>query len=760
MKNKKHFILYLLVSLNLFSQNYSCFDTNFELAKKLYKQKKYSNANNYFYKAINNCKDIRNETDIKDWYIKSLNFALLDKSAQKNNVLVDLKKQNSSSLLSIYSLLFKDVDPTLALRLAYKANSIEKNDLTSIIMNNIFKENLGGFYSNQFEQDDVMSLKILPGDSLFLSGGMSNEIYLWNIRTNKIEVVFRQDTKEIVKVPDNSTTYGDGGRLIYSIALNEGGDKFLAASDNEVVYWDILKKKFLKKFSFNGSDVEKICFLNDSSFVCKVQKFNSSTIQTYNLKKDTCINIISNSNMGYFDLLCIPNQNNYITTNSDSLCEIWNYFNKDPIFSFKTPTIITKIDYNSESGIIAMGGQNGIVYLYDLINKKIVNQFEIFEGPVTSLSMNSRNIVCALNYDKIFSFNYSGSDLPIEIQKHKVKANNSNVVEMSKKNDFFLSFSNTVGGSHTGLAEAEDHYIRLWHLNKTSLIVKDSIQINKNSNVFLDFKRKISHVNDFHLLNNIISISDLNTGVIIDKIIEKSDVRALYVSPNLKFLSYQLLDSSVKVYDLQSKTIVFEKKLDCYLKSQAINDVKNQLLMIKYGKYDKYEVWSLNSNSCIRYIEHKQIASGASFCKNGEFLMVYGWDYSPNNNINVYETNGYKFVNSFGSANKNSTNAIISSYGNYIVTLEVSKDIMRSNPILILREAKTGNKISTIELDNKYQFYYGQNENILYTISEKNDLLYSWYLSPSLNQSIETGMICDYDDSFFEFENLFSEYKY
>jgi WD40 repeat protein len=765
--HKHYFLILFLFTKSLIAQSYSCFDLNFILGKKLFNEKKYSEANVCFENALNRCIEKRKDTDIKDWYLNSQKELIrfiedtLSKTILNDSILI--KKEQSSHFLN-YGLLFQNVDPTMSFRLLHKANMLDKNPLNSNVLADFYKKNVGSFYSKQIDQTRVKSIKLLPGDSLCLAGDVYRRIYLWNLRTGKSELVFRQDFRQIYSNEEDevNSDFGPGGDVIFSIALNSSGKKILTASNNEVLYWDLSNKKFIKKFDFYESDVEKVSFINDRFFIAKVRKRDTISIKTYSTEKDICVNTLLPKNYTFYDFVTIPNTKIFITSSSDSICNFWSLDQEKPIYSLKTAQAILSMAYCNKNGLIAFGGEGGKIFIFDLHLKNIIREIPIVNGLITAISMNDRKIVCVVNYESIYTFDYLNENSPPKLTQHKVKANFANIVEMSSSKDAFLSYTCTMGGSHTGAAYETDTYIRYWNIDKTSLIKKDTIKINRKSAVLLDFKRKISFIDESISINNIFYIADLNTGKIIDSIKENSKIFNLNVSPNLKFLSYQLFDKTVKIFDLNKCEVIFEKKLEYYLKALAINDIKNHILMIKKGKRDLYEVWSIDSILCKKLIEHKEIAYGASFSKNGEYLVVYGWNYFPNESVSVYETDLYSDITTFGESGHSSNNAIISNSGEYVFNIGVRNTIFNRDLSFDLRDAKTGQIISDIhlDLDDNYIFSPGINENEIFLLAENQEMIYTWSLPNGLNQTIKKGYICEFDDSFFEFENLFSEYKY
>lgn len=560
----KYFLYLLLFTFSFsFAQDYTCFDKNYSEGLKAFNKKNFKAACVFFNKALNECTSKRNNSNIKDLLIKSQSELLsLEKSEFSKTIKVNnqLKREAESVKYSMLSYLYEKVDPTKSLRLAEKSILLDENKHNVSLLSQLYHRNQGGFYSKQFDHRKVLSLKFLPGDSMFLAGDEQNKTFLWNINTGKYEAIFKQNTKEILIDDDRSAEYGNGGRTIYSIALNQSGNKFLTASDNEVVYWDLIERKYIRKFDFYWQDVQKVTFINDSIFICKVQDKDSCFISAYNVKKDSNIFTLNRKENDYYDLVTLSQQNAFVISRSDSICEFWKIGQNTPFRTFKTPQQIFALAVNEKNNRLVLGGYDGTIYLYDLNTLNLLNILKSHKATIKELSLNDRKLISLCYNDDIYSWDILNNESEIQpLNNHKVYSNNTSTIEISPTKDIFLSFSNIRGGSHSGAAFDEENFIRLWCLNKTSKVNIEKIKTNDSCAVFLDFDKKIAIINSHVKIKNFFYIADLNSGKVIETITENSSIHNLSVSQNLKYISYQLQNGNIRVLYLKNKKVKFVK---------------------------------------------------------------------------------------------------------------------------------------------------------------------------------------------------------
>lgn len=668
---------------------------------------------------------------------------------------LNYKQKYESAMFSKYSLMYEKIDPTVAFQLAKKAYDLDKSALNEKIMNDFFIRYNGTFYSKQFQQDDVVSLKFLPGDSLFLVGDMYQRIYLWNVRTKKKQLLFYQANKEVTVNPDD---FQDFNRSSYgcSIAVNPSGNKFISSGDNEIAYWDIVKREFIKSYKFERSEIEKLSFLNDSMFICKFRTNDSTCIQVFSVNKDTCLSMNPSNGSYIQDILTLPSKNSYVSSSSDGFCNFWSPEKKDPVFKIKTPEVICSMAYNDQLGVLALGGCYGVIYLYDVHKNEFIRDYKISEYRISSLSMNSHKLICISNGLEIFSLDLLDDGKQKSINIHKVKTRESHVVEMGLEKDVFISFTNNGYSGNSGPAYRVDNFIRLWQLNKSSIVKKESIRLNDSCFVAIDFKRKVGIIDQKKHIDSNFYLSDLNTGKIIDSIKENYRIINTHISPNVKYLAYQLMDGTVKVLDLAKRDVKFEKKLNYRVFVFTVNDVTDEILFINQSKYGKYEVWNFDTSKQVKYIEHEEIADGATYSKDGNYLLVYGWNYYPNHNVSLYDTKSCKLINTYQNSQRSINYSMISKKGNYVVNLSMFDATEDGYLALNLLEGKTGKIISPIKfrIDNKLEFYPSEIDDEMIVLSRNDSAFYTWSMSPSLTESIHRKLICDFDSSFYNFEDL------
>lgn len=762
----KYFQFLLLFTFSFsFGQDYACFDKNYSEGLKAFNKKNFKAACVFFNKALNECSSPRTNSNVKDLLIKSQKELLSqEKSEFSKTIKVNnqLKREAESVKYSMLSYLYEKVDPTKSLRLAEKSILLDENKHNVSLLNQLYHRNQGGFYSKQFDHRKVLSLKFLPGDSMFLAGDEQNKTFLWNINTGKYETIFKQNTKEILFDDDRSAEYGDGGRTIYSIALNQSRNKFLTASDNEVVYWDLIERKYIQKFDFYWQDVQKVAFINDSIFICKVQDKDSFFISSYNVKQDSSIFTLNRKESDYYDLVTLPQQNAFVISRSDSTCEFWKIGQNKPFRTFKTPQHIFALAVNEKINRLVLGGYDGTIYLYDLNTLNLLNILKSHKATIKELSINDRKLISLCYNDEIYSWDILNNEEEIQpLNNHKVYSNNTSTIEISPTKDLFLSFSNIRGGSHSGAAFDEENFIRLWCLNKTSKVNIEKIKTNDSCAVLLDFDKKIAVINSHVKIKNFFYIADLNSGKVIETITENSSIHNLSVSQNLKYISYQLRNGTIRVLDLAARSVKFDTNVFIWANSIGVNDVKNQLVLIPNGKYDKYQIWSIETGKLIDTIEHNEIPYGLNFSKNGKYMVGYGWNYVPMNNLSVYETLKYKSLLTIGESGESIKYANLTPSGECILELSMRNSIFNKNPTISIKDSKTGFFLTnlSVNLFSDACFYVGKEENKIYVFDYWGSELSTWIFSTPVNKILKDGSVFTFNESFYNINELYEFFE-
>jgi|GEM_PF-779001 len=284
----------------------------------------------------------------------------------------------------------------------------------------------------------VISLKFSPNGEFIWIGNADNIIEVWRVADGML-ISTKSNHQDWVKVFD----FSPNGERCASVS-----------KDGVVKIWKVDIKKgtpeFIEDLQENGK-VQSIAFTNDNTLVTAT---DIGDLNVWNLDESKKIYVLGkHSNQTYSPQIChvaYCHQTNTLasTNNEAKAIELWNINSRNSIKIFNlidNTKTISSLKFSVNGEYIASGSKHGSIYIWDIIDSKLLREILIQKDPIDSIAFieNDTKIVSGSTY--------------ASIRIHRIQ-----MEEMDENDALEIVNDNEPRRSITGIDATIDHVTNKW----------------------------------------------------------------------------------------------------------------------------------------------------------------------------------------------------------------------------------------------------------------------------------------------------------
>lgn len=488
--------------------------------------------------------------------------------------------------------------------------------------------------------------KLLPNNSLFITGSENGIVRLWNINGNLIW--------ETARIEKKFTS-------LESIAISDDGVRLVTVSNGNLVsVWDIPQKNVLVS-GLPKAVIPQVTSVETSNLVISLPQLpviaGAEIPKTSaDLEKETIKDISELARWGSPKISTISFIDHSNTILAATSAGVYFYSTKDLSlqYFFDTKGWLSTFSVSIDGTWVATGDQNGNVAVWNIVNGEEIARFEGQPGEVISVAISpDKTLLTAVTDNRVISL--------WDLEKKELRY-------LFKKQD---SRVNKVLFTHDGqyvVSGGDDFQVKFWDVNTGNFVKKypstqkiNDISISPDSTIIalalndaaielMDFNsgeirktfKNIKIVDSFEIIkflpsnsllvtgseNGIVRIWNINGTSIWEtprqdkngKAVEPSPIKSITISDDGTKLATLSEDNSLYVWDIGLKSLLVSKKISYGAVQRMSVSLDNKMLAYQAGDAD-VELWSIENHEQIAHFSGA-LPRGYPFSPSGEFLVI------------------------------------------------------------------------------------------------------------------------------------------
>jgi WD40 repeat protein len=311
------------------------------------------------------------------------------------NMASDREKTATANYLASQAQLKVEQNPTIALRLAEKAQQLDNNQIVKGTIYKIYREN--NFYKITARQDNpVTTLSVSPGGNYILAGSGDGMVRIWDIKGNPVHH-FRAHSGQVL-----STVFSPGGSHILT-----------GSTDKTARLWNFYGKK-VREFKGHQGWVLSAAFSPGGSFILTGSMDKTARLWDRQGKEGKEVRVIKGHTGRVYAVTFSPDGKFILTGSSDHTARLWN-LQGNQLQEFKgNDSSVTAAAFSPGGKYILTGFANSNVRLWDLKGNPL-QDFIGHEDRVlsTAFSSDGKHILTASNDGTARLWNLAGTQLQL-----------------------------------------------------------------------------------------------------------------------------------------------------------------------------------------------------------------------------------------------------------------------------------------------------------------------------------------------------------
>jgi WD40 repeat protein len=518
--------------------------------------------------------------------------------------------------------------------------------------------------------DGVSKMAISPNNNYIVVGTNDKKMYIYDFRTKETKVSFIK-TSGVVQ---HLKITPDSKKIIYATPAHT--IKILDIESRKIV--KILKghkdKPINLTISSDGKEVISTSFYG----VTRIWDINSGELKNListhplDLKKyDNYDNL--NSTLLWTDLAYSISNNKFIATTSNNsiIVSVGLFDNTIQIFErdtnimsnfLKGDIYILNMNISPNGRNIVVGGINGKIQIWDLINKKNILEFQAHKWNVGKMiiSDDNKRLISSGKIDgmiKIWDINHTTL-----IKSWKADENGISSIALSSNNKYLAS---------VGFLSKD---IKVWNIQNQKLMASFLGHNGSECIVFTPDNNNIVYVSEDE---KIVNIEDIRNKKIIYKLEgHKGKITRILISPNKKNIITASTDMSIKIWNIKDGRLIRTiEKAHLYDVTDISISADNKFI-ISVSRNNIMKIWNIDNGKLI----FKHLLVGAY---NGQTHVRI-----TSNNMIILSTAKGKYIEIIDK--------------NFIDKLSNQKFISKQISLL---EKELQVKLNGVKIENKRQYF-------------------------------------------------------
>ncbi|MCC6419792.1 MAG: NB-ARC domain protein [Gemmataceae bacterium] len=251
----------------------------------------------------------------------------------------------------------------------------------------------------------VESMAFSP-DGKFLASGSFQTVSLWDVRTgqlrhrltgfahNVVALAFSPDGKllatgggaptedgevkiyEVGSWKEVASIKGGHSDTVYGVCFSPRGDKIASCgADKFIKVFEVPSGKFLKSFEGHTHQVLDVGWFSGGNLLASAGADN--TVKVWDYEKGEQVRTINAHTKQVTRLLFVGKSTNFVTCSGDQTVKFWNVQNGGNVRNFGgNKDFIYAIGVTPDGAIVAAGGEEGVVRIYNGTNGQLVRALQ------------------------------------------------------------------------------------------------------------------------------------------------------------------------------------------------------------------------------------------------------------------------------------------------------------------------------------------------------------------------------------------------
>jgi len=408
------------------------------------------------------------------------------------------------------------------------------------------------------------------------------------------------------------TSFTDTFGIIFSLAFSPSGEFLVTGSiDGEVCLWKWQENRQIFKHQEHTTIVDSITFSLDNQKIATSSR--DRNIKIWDIATGKCISTLNSHNHQTVKKIVFNLDGSQLFGYSGKQIISWNLETGNSDILIESESRISSLNISPKTGLLSFGCENGVVYLWDINTKTIINTFDTNSGVILSVKIINSNQVLACS---------------LENKTVKIwDVHNCQCLNTFKSQSYHISLIDiSIDGENLATGSGEK-IVKVWNI-QTGLYLQNL---------------------EGHL----------------------SEINALTFS-NKNILATASVDRTIKIWDITTgkclKTL--QGRAD-FVHSVVFS--KNTQIIVS-GSQHTIKFWDINTNQCLStFFEHKDWLSSLIISPDEKFIACANVG-NKNNIIRVWQIDSLTKNNIHEITNNQISHKILQGHNDSIWSIAFSSD--------------------------------------------------------------------------------------
>ncbi|NET24944.1 WD40 repeat domain-containing protein [Okeania sp. SIO1I7] len=458
------------------------------------------------------------------------------------------------------------------------------------------------------------------------------------------------------------TTFTDTFGIIFSLAFSPSGEFLVTGSiDGEVCLWKWEENRQIFKHQEHTTIIDSITFSPDNQKIASSSR--DRNIKIWDIATGKCIDTLNSPDNQTVKKIVFNLDGSQLFGYSEKQIISWNLETGNSDILIESESRISALSLSPQTGLLIFGCENGVVYLWDINTKTVINSFNTNSGVILSVKIIDSNQILAsslenktvkiwdvhnckcLNIFKSQSYHISLIDISINGENLATGSGEKIVKVWNIQTGLFLqsleghlSEINAITFSSKNiLATASvDRTVKIWDITTGKCL--------KTLQGRADFVHSVVFTNKSQIIvsgsQHTIKFWDINTNQCLSTFFEHKDwLSSLIISPDEKFIACANVgnrNNIIRVWQIDSLTKNNIQEITNHQISHKILQGHNDSIWsiafsqdstkIVSGSSDRtVKIWSSQTGECLKtFYGHTRPILSVAFSSDGKTIASCG----------------------------------------------------------------------------------------------------------------------------------------
>lgn len=238
----------------------------------------------------------------------------------------------------------------------------------------------------QGDRNSVNDLVFSPDGKVLVSGGQDNSIHFWDLKNLPKE-------NQINNSSERDRTFSQSKLGIQSISISSDGKLLVTANDNGIVrIWDV-QARSSRQLATQLNFIQTVLISPDDRIIAIAG--GNGSIELWDLQGQFITQLSGHTDIVY-SLSFSPDSKLLASASKDGTVITWDWQKQKQVKKFQdhigevfsvafSPIRATPFAKGDEGGILASGGQDGTIRLWNVLDNSTQSPFHVYEAQVRSI---------------------------------------------------------------------------------------------------------------------------------------------------------------------------------------------------------------------------------------------------------------------------------------------------------------------------------------------------------------------------------------